>query len=178
MKALSADTVKLSWGPQDGNEDVDYYWIKYGKENDINEAEGGESSYETEATISYLDSASTYYFWVQAVGYSQRSEFSSSKSCKTWMETPSIWVTKKTTTSVTLGFSLVDGATRYGIYCGFSNDFSESNHLASYRVKETDDYSVEIEVTGLNKGKKYYFFVSPFDEGTGRSTPAVCSISM
>ena len=176
--ALSEDSVKVSWGIV---ENADGYRIYYNEENSINYAsfEVASAYGPNYITITDLEPYTTYYFWVQAYGYGDSSDFSSSKSCKTKIQTPSVSVSQKTSTSVTLWFPLVDGAIKYSIYVGTTSDKSQAKFEQMYYPGNSLLNIGELDLSGYTRGKTYYWFVTAYGEGIEQSVEdGMCGLTL
>lgn len=169
--AKSSTSVRLRWNPVEG---ASCYNIQY---NDgYSWTSEGSPAYTNECTVSDLQPYTNYSFQVRTVGRSNTSEWSSTKSARTWIEAPSVLATKSGTT-VTLIIAPVKGAASYGVNYGTTSDRSSSKYFTNARP--VNDGSIEpVKITGLTAGKTYYFFVTPMPSGTSKAEYAMISVSL
>lgn len=165
----TSSSMKLSWNSVDG---ASCYNVEY------NDGYGWTSEgaiYTTEYTISGLEGYTTYSFRVRAVGKNNTSGWSSAVSGKTLIGKPFVQA-RKSGTTVTVIISPVKGATYYGVSYGTTSDFRSAKfYKTAYPESES---VVEVSISGLTKGKTYYFFVVPFSNSTAGAEYTSISVSL
>ena len=155
---VDGTTISLYWESVSSiAQYVVQYIIRYGCKNScFDEANIETYTASNSITLSGLSSETTYYFWVKAIdSYDNESEYSEVVSATTerfYLSTPSVWVTKEDTTSISLAWDTVKGATRYLIYK--SNDSTVENAVLS-----TSTTSTSTTISGLKSKTSYYFWV-------------------
>lgn len=167
--AKSSTSVRLRWASVDG---ASSYNIQF--DDGYGWTSGG-STPNNEHTVSGLQPYTNYSFRVQAVGSSNISEWSSSKSARTWIGKPLV-LTRTSGTSVTLIITPVDGAASYSVNYGTTPDFSSAKHFTN--AQPVNGSIPDVKIPGLTAGKTYYFFVMPISSGTSQAEYAMISVSL
>jgi len=120
-------------------------------------------------THSGLQSNTTYYYWLIAVNVGGESEYSSSKSAATTPAPPAaptnLRQTASTSTTVTLAWNAVSGATRYDILLPL-NGSTGASYLSLGSVTTTS-----ITITNLSPNTTYLFIVRAYNVNTGLTGP-------
>ena len=169
--AKSSTSVRLRWNPVEG---ASCYNIQY---NDgYSWTSEGSPAYTNECTVSDLQPYTNYSFQVRTVGRSNTSEWSSSKSARTWIGKPVVQAIKSGSTTVTLIITPVKGAASYGVYYGTTSNFNSAQYFAT--AYPENGSIPDVKKTGLTAGKTYYFFVMPFSSGTSQAEYAMISVSL
>jgi len=116
----------------------------------------------TSYTDTYLYSGTTYYYKVSAYNSAGTSEQSPHTSATTLLNTPSnVTATAASSSSITVSWSSVTGATGYYVFCSTSA-------YGTYTYVGTTSYTSYTN-TGLSSGTTYYYKVSAYNSAAGES---------
>lgn len=151
-KTTSSITIK--WNEVTGAEG---YYVYYNNSEDFDSATKTTSINNTEYTLTGLTSGDTWYFWVSAWesdnGEIAPSTVYSSVVSAAFIAPPTeINITSVSTSSATLSWTAVTGATGYEIYK------NNTNNSATAELIKTQT-GVSAEIKGLSSGTVYYFWV-------------------
>ena len=150
----STSKIKVTWNSVSG---ADYYEFYWGTSNNPDKAKKGENKYtDTEAYLINVEEGDAFYFWVKAKKSDVTSDFSKSAYCSVPASTinPPTGVTATATSSstITVTWNAVSGATKYDVYYSTSPYSSSALH-----VGDTD--SLSMGITGASSDTTYYFWV-------------------
>lgn len=150
----SASKIKVTWNSVSGADCYEFYW---GTSNNPDKAKKGENKYtDTEAYLINIEEGDSFYFWVKAKKSDVTSDFSKAAYCSVPTSTinPPTGVTATATSSstITVSWNAVSGATKYDVYYSTSPYSSSALH-----VGETD--SLSMGITGASSNTTYYFWV-------------------
>ena len=152
-------SITLDWNNKDGYS----YKIYFGANLTGTKTLAGISTTNGRYTHEGLQSNRTYYYWVIAVNTGGESEYSLPVSAVTEPAAPANFrQTANTTTTVTLAWNAVSGATRYEIYVAWSGYYLTS-------LGSTTDTAVII--TDLSSKTTYTFYVAAYNGNTGLEGP-------
>ncbi len=151
-KTTSSITIK--WNEVLGAEG---YYVYYNSSEDFDTATKTNSIRNTEYTLTGLTSGDTWYFWVSAWesdnGETAPSTVYSSVVSAAFIAPPTeINITSVSTSSATLSWTAVTGASGYEIYK------NNTNNSATAELMKTQT-GVSAEIKGLSSGTVYYFWI-------------------
>ena len=152
--SATANSISVSWSAVSGDAPKTYY-VHYGTTSSTTSYAGSTTS--TSMNVTGLSSGTTYYFRVYAencgglnqTGYSNTASATTNTVC-TPPSAPSISAGSPTTSSITVSWGGVSGASSYSVYYG-------TNSTPTGSAGSTTGTSMT--VTGLSSSQTYYFRV-------------------
>ena len=153
-------SIDLSWSSVQGVSSYNIYCST--SSTGTKEFAGSLPSYSTSGSLNGLEGNTRYYVWVTAVNSAGESEFSSSVTAITAPAAPAnLRITATTTSTATLAWNAVPGATRYDIYHYRNGGYF---YLGSVNTNSEP-------ITGLESKSFYMFGVSAYSGSTGLNGP-------
>ena len=157
VQALTGGKIYVSWN----NKDNYSYKIYYATSSTGTKTLAGTST-SSNYTHEGLQGNTIYYYWVIAVNVSGESEYSSPVSVVTAPDAPTNFrQTANTTTTVTLAWNAVPGATRYELYQAYGGGYLILGSTTNTSVLLTD----------LSSKTTYIFYVAAYNENRGLEGP-------
>lgn len=149
----SNSEIKVTWNSVSGADCYEFYW---GTSNNPNKAKKGNDKTGTEAYLINVEEGDSFYFWVKAKKSDVTSDFSKSVYCSVPASTinPPTGVTATATSSstITVSWNAVSGATKYDVYYSTSPYSSSAIYLGNTGYLST-------KITEVSSGTTYYFWV-------------------
>ncbi len=150
----SISKIKVTWNSVSGADCYEFYW---GTSNNPNKAKKADNKYtDTEAYLINVKEGEAFYFWVKAKKSDVTSDFSKYAYCSVPTSTinppTGVTATAASSSTITVSWNAVSGATKYDVYYNTSPYSSSALH-----VGDTD--SLSMEITGASSNTIYYFWV-------------------
>ncbi|MBR6079803.1 MAG: fibronectin type III domain-containing protein [Treponema sp.] len=105
-----------------------------------------------------------YRIKVKAIGSDGNSSYSKEVEFYTKIAAPRVSLIKKTSTSITVQWTIVDGGMSYEIFYGTTQYIEDAKKLDTYSVSSpVVGTTVQTDISSLTRGKTWYVFVKPVD---------------
>ena len=151
--ASGSSSISISWSSVSG---ATYYELYRNTSNSSSSSLLVYADSGTSTTDTGLDSDAQYYYWLKACNDAGCSGFSSSANATTNVAIPntpsSISASVNGSSSITISWSSVTGATDYQLYRNTSSSSSSASLVSTYSSTSATD-------SGLASGTKYYYWV-------------------